>query len=323
MDSGIHPNVSMRDYLDAPAVSASLVKSIVERCPAAAWFESWLNPAREREQTNGAMDAGTIAHAILLEGGCDRVAVIDPFDHPAKTTGAIPEGWTNQSIRAARERAISDGKIPILKPAFAQVEAMAQAAREFIDGLRDDEPAIFEAFQADGGDSELTLLWDDDGVACRIRPDRMSRDRRLVVDYKTGEGSAEPGLWGRSQMIRMGYYTSAAFYQRGVRALCGTKPDYVFLVQEQAAPFLCSLVGVDPQGFAIGGQKIEYGLSLWRKCARANRWPAYPSRVCYPEIPAWEVARWEEVEAAGIPYDPAVLFGDKAQREAAMERAKP
>jgi len=80
-------------------------------------------------------------------------------------------------------------------------------------------------------------------------------------------------------------------------------------VQESSAPYLCSLVGVDPQGFAIGGAKVDYGLKLWRRCARINEWPAYPSRVCYPEIPAWEVARWEATEAVGFPYDPAVLFG--------------
>src|SRR6185369_2778309 len=116
---GIYPGVSFRDYLNAPAVNSRLLQTIVERCPAAAWHESHLNIDRPPEETSSTMDAGSIAHAILLEGGCDRVAIIDPNNHPAKTTGAIPEGWTNVSIRAARDDAYAAGKIPILKKDFA------------------------------------------------------------------------------------------------------------------------------------------------------------------------------------------------------------
>jgi hypothetical protein len=84
---------------------------------------------------------------------------------------------------------------------MAEIEAMVAAAREFIESLRETEPAIWAAFQPGGGDSELTLLWDDNGTLCRIRPDRISTDRRVIVDYKTGGTSAEPDTWGRKQMV--------------------------------------------------------------------------------------------------------------------------
>jgi len=317
MEPGVYPKLSMRDYLSAPAVNASLLKSIVERCPQAAWFESWLNPAREREQNTATMDAGTIAHSILLEGDTSRVAIIDPQDHPAKTTGAIPEGWTNQSIRAARDAAYAAGKLPILKSAFGEIEAMVNSARAFIETVKEDEPAIWRAFQPDGGESEVSVIWEDDGgVLCRMRPDRIATDRKLIIDYKTGDTTAEPNTWGRSQMIRMGYYTAAAFYRRGVKRMFKTDCDYIFLVQECKPPYLCSLVGVDKTGFAIGGAKIDHGLRLWSRCNHMQMWPAYPSRVCYPEIPPWEVARWEETEALGIPYDPAMLFERRDQADA-------
>ncbi len=74
-------------------------------------------------------------------------------------------------------------------------------------------------------------------------------------------------------------------------------------MQESDPPYLCSLVGVDEQAFALGSAQVNVALKMWRECARANVWPKYPTRVCYPEMPAWESARWEEQEAAGIPYD--------------------
>jgi hypothetical protein len=108
----------------------------------------------------------------------------------------------------------------------------------------------------------------------------------------------------------MGYYTGAAFYRRGVQALFGVCPDYVFLVVETEPPYLCSLVGVDPVAIDLGTEKIDRGLKEWRKCVARNRWDGYPTQITYPELPAWEVAAWAERLGGepGIPYDIAKLF---------------
>ena len=301
---GLHKGVPMAEYLAMPAVSASLLKLIVGQCPRAAWYQSWLNPKPPASDATKASYAGEIAHGILLEGSYERVAVIDPEDHPAEKTGAIPAGWTNKSIKAARADAIAAGKIPVLKEGFSIIEAMVDEAWRFLsEEVKPVEPAIWAAFSEGGGDSETTIVWDEDGTLCRIRPDRLPTDRRIVVDYKTTKTSAEPDRWGRTQMVGMGYYVSAAWYARGIHATFGHEPAYTFLVQEQDPPFLCSLVGVDPHGFELGAAKIAYGLALWQACAKSGKWPGYPGRICYPEIPAWEDAQWLEREAADFARD--------------------
>lgn len=293
MTPGTYPRLPMAEYLKLPAFSSSLVLNMLERCPRAAWFESWLNPNRVIEN-NQASDAGSIAHEILLEGSEACCCVIDPFDHPSKTTGAYPEGWTNGSIKAARDAARTAGKIPVLKSDMALIRDMAGAARAFIETLRATEPAIWAAFQPDGGDSEVTMLWDDGGTLCRMRPDRVSKDRRIVIDAKFTKRSAEPDSWGRTLFASMGYYVTAAFYRRGIRALFGVDCDYVFLNVEQDPPHLCSLVGVDPATLALGGEKVSVALRRWQECVAANNWSGYPTRICYPDLPAWIGAQWEE-----------------------------
>lgn len=318
MKPGLHLGVPMADYLKMPAVSASLVSTLVEQCPRAAWFQSWLNPKPADDDSDAAQGAGTIAHAILLEGSEACVEVIDPARYPAKN-GNIPEGWKNPAIREARDTALRAGKVPVLPAQIGEIREMVTAAREFIESLRETEPAIWKAFQPDGGASEVTLTWEDrEGVLCRARPDRISADHRLIVDYKTGGTTAEPDTWGRTQLVRMGYYVSAAFYRRGVRKITGEECAYVFLVQEQQRPYLCSLVGVDPAGYDLGDRKVAKGLEDWARCVRSGQWPAYPPRVCYADIPPWEVARFEaregiETAAHGIPYDVANAGWDKAR----------
>lgn len=293
MNPGIYPDLPMADYLALPALSAGVVRTMVDRCALAAWFESPLNPDRVID-SSAATDTGSIAHAILLEGSRACVAVIDPANHPAEKTGAIPDGWTNKSIRAARDEARAAGKIPVLADAMDAIDAMVTAAQAYIATLRDSEPAVWQAFQPNGGRSEVTMAWQEGDTLCKLRADRIATDHGLIVDYKTSGVSVEPDRWCRTQLAGLGYYLSAAWYRRGVRALTGVDPAYVFLCQEVEPPYLCSLVGLDPSGLALGDEKCGAGLRQWQECVRTGTWPTYPNRVCYPELPVWERARWDE-----------------------------
>src|SRR6516162_3556869 len=310
MRPGVYPGLTMAEYLKIPAVSQGDLQNLLDRCPQAAWFNSYLNPNRPPDEADEDMDAGAIAHAILLEGSRAKICVIDPQEHPAVKTGNIPTGWQNKSIRAARDEARANGLLPVLAPRMKEIDAMVTAAQIYIELLRTDQPEIHALFQPGGGDSELTMVWEDDGVPCRIRHDRISTNHSLIVDAKFTSTSAHPDAFGASQLVRMGYYIAAAFYRRGVMALYDVLPDYVFLVIETEAPYLCSLVGLDPLAAEMGNEKIARALKEWRKHTHLNRWPGYPARVAYPEIPAWEVARWQEQTGGepGIPYEVSKLF---------------
>ena len=293
--------MTMAEYLAIPAVSAGLLRTLITECPYAAWFESWLNPNPPPPDDTKETDRGTVAHAILLEGNADNVVVVDPVDYPALTKPHnTPVGWGNKSICAARDDIRASGKIPILKPAMAEIYAMVEAAKQFIASLKDSEPAVWEAFQPGGGQSEVTYTWDDNGTKAKMRPDRRAHTDKLIIDYKSTATSAHPDAWGRSQLIGAGYYLSAAFYKRGFKELFGTDPDYLFLVQEVDPPYLCSLVGCEPALLELGARKIQAALTVWAQCVKDGIWPAYPRKVAYPETPGYLLAQWEDQEANDI-----------------------
>jgi hypothetical protein len=190
---------------------------------------------------------------------------------------------------------------------MAGINAMVDSAKTFIESLRETEPAIWQAFQPDGGQSEIVMVWDDNGTLCKIRPDRISRDNRIIIDAKFTGVSAEPNGWVR-QMMSMGYHISAAFYRRGIETLFDVQPAYCFLVVENKAPYLCSLIGTDPATFDLGGQMVSSALASWAQCMKRGEWPGYPNRVTYPELPSYEVSKWEDRKLCGNPYDPAILW---------------
>jgi hypothetical protein len=294
MTPGVYRGLPMAEYLAIEALSATPLRTVIEECPRAGWWKSHLNPAREREVSQ-AMDVGSAAHSVLLEDSWDCVVEIDPALYPAKTKPFnIPKGFTNDAIKEARDAARAAGKYPVLLGGTGEIRNMVTVAREFIDSLRETEPAVWRAFQPDGGESEVTMVWEDDGLLCKLRTDRLATDCSLVIDYKTTATSVEPDRWGRTQMTTLGHDFGAAWYRRGIAALSGTVPAYVYLCQEVEAPHLCSLIGVNPERAALGDDKVATALATWRRCLRTDKWDSYPNKVCYPELPPWESTRWQE-----------------------------
>ena len=282
---GCH-KISFTDYLADPAPSPSLtrttIKDLLFRSPRHAFYgHSRLNPdyqAKEAER----FDIGTAAHALLLDGK-DIIEIIDAAD------------WRTKAAKEARDEARAKGKIPLLTAQTKDIFAMVNAANS---ALANSELAIVDLQKE--GDSELTYIWNEGKTWCRIRPDWISKDRTLVLDYKTVGNSANPSDISR-QIISFGYDIQAAFYTRGVREIEGTEPKFIFLFQEIEEPYLCSFIGLPPQFMDMGASKVDYGLFLWRQCLEKNEWPGYPQRICWVEPPTWALAQWEQIsEGIGI-----------------------
>lgn len=305
---GIYEGLSMEEYLAMPAASASTILKIVQRCPRSAWFESWLNPHKPGRTSTAAQSVGTLAHSLLLENSKAKLEVIDPNLYPTKSTGNIPDGWTNADIKAARDRALRAGMIPVFPEVAAAVEAMVAEARAYLATVSEHEPAVHDLFLPGGGKSEVTIVWEEDGCLFRMRPDRISAALNLMGDVKTTKMEAEPDAWGRKSLFGMGYYVAAAFYCRGLEHHTGKLSRYVYLAQEQEPPHLCSLIGLDGAARHLGKARADRGIAIWKDCMKTGVWPGYPNRVAYPAPPRYELQREEEIESAGHEYAPEKLY---------------
>ena len=140
-----------------------------------------------------------------------------------------------------------------------------------------------------------------------MRADRISNDHTVCIDYKSTGMSVEPDHFGRAGLIGSGYAFGAAWYQRGIKKVTGEDAAFIHLAQEVKPPYLCSLVGMDPAWCAYGAAKVRAALALWQSCVKSGEWPAYPNRVAYPALPAWESARFEE-KLIGMPYELGALW---------------
>ena len=277
MKPGIYPSMSMAEYLALKAFSSGLGQRILSQSPLHAWTESPWNPNRERDDS-GTADIGTFAHAMLLEGGADALVVVEAAD------------WRTNAAKQMRDDARGIGKLPILAHKVAEVNAMVKAAHEYI--ASSEIAGIF----TDGG-AEQTAVFEVDGVLCKARPDWLGE---YCISYKTTAGSAQPDAWIRTQLPQ--YDLGIALYGRG------TGKRVVTLVQEQSAPFSCSLIGLDPAYQALAESKLDQSLSMWKACLELDKFPAYPTRICYAQPKPWMLAEAEESELEGAFADPKILW---------------
>jgi hypothetical protein len=283
LQAGLHVGVLAGDYhqdpCQQPSLSASIANILVSQTPLHAWTaHPKLNPAFRRK-TDEKFDLGTAAHAMLLEGDGEKIAVVAADD------------WRTKAAKEQRDEARADGKVPLLAVQAGELFEMVAAAQTQLAAFNLDPPCFTE------GHPEHTLIWDEDGVTCRARLDWLRDDYAAIDDYKTTSASADPSRWVRT-MYGLGGDVQAAFYLRGCERVLNVRPEWRYVVQETYPPYALSVVTLAASVLEVGGDKVEKAIRIWRDCLERDEWPAYPAVAERVEIPAYEETRWLERDAA-------------------------
>lgn len=287
LPQGIHHGVPMADYIadpcKEPSLSASTIGKLVQESPLKAW--QWHPRLGGKPQSSTkAAEIGTAAHALALEGA-DIIQVVSKVSK-ADGTEIVPKNWQTNEAKAAREKILGEGRIPLLPHEAPAVYEMSKKAGEAI------------AQEAGGGKAEATIIWQEaNGVWCKARADWLPNDEsRPVVDYKTTKKSAEAGEFIRRTLYQMSYDISAAWYLRGLAAIGEPRLEYRFLVQEQDKPYDYSWVGLEATCEAITTLKpwVEKAIHVWGECLKSGEWPGYPKHVHYADPSTWRAIQIED-----------------------------
>jgi hypothetical protein len=261
-----------------PALSSSIARKLLGYSPLHAWYAHGHLGAGTREEGDH-LDLGSAAHAYLLEGETGFV-IVDADD------------WRTKAAKEARDAARADGKIALLAHKWADVQAMAKAAREQL--AAHEAPTPFTNWRA-----EETLIWTEGDVWMKSRLDWLHRGGLYADDYKTTSATANPEVWCRG-VFSSGVAIQAAFYVRGIRAVLGVDAIFRFIVQETFPPYALSVVGLGPDALTLAEKKVIFAIDLWRDCLASGKWPGYPTRIAYAALPPWEEASWMAREEASL-----------------------
>ncbi|MEU1506479.1 PD-(D/E)XK nuclease-like domain-containing protein [Kitasatospora sp. NPDC005748] len=233
-------------------------------------------PARfQHERTHGrapkkAFDFGTAAHMQVLGAGPELVRI-------------NADEWRTAAVKAKVAEARERGAIPLKPAEWDQVHAMAAAIRR--------HPVASRLFAPGSGLPEQSLFWVDQATAVwrRARLDWLPHPtggRLIVPDYKTTV-SADPRSIEKS-VYDYGYYQQDPWYIDGVRAVLGVEEAVmVFVFQEKTAPYLISVVQLDPVAIRAGRRRNREAVATYQQCTATGQWPGYSDRVETVSLPPW------------------------------------
>ena len=276
--------VYLADPAPSPSLTASLVRELLGTAPRAVWERTPRLNLDAEPRHESKFDLGTAAHALFVGHG-DPIVEIDAADFKTK------------AAREARDAARARGRTPVLIADMQRVTDMAIAAEEAFGKNSDICSALGEC-----GKREATILWKEDGVHCRCRPDialfspsvNVSDNKRMatIVHYKTTATTLS--LDGLTRLAgAQGWDLTAAHYAAGVRALGYTfAVSQIFAVQEVARPYLCMAVQLD-NTFVEAAEAVRSRIvRLWRTCLERDDWPGHSPETTLLSPPTWhETAR--------------------------------
>jgi hypothetical protein len=265
-----------------PSLSSSLAKVLVTKTPEHARLSHPRllregEPGLKRENTTS-LSEGTILHRLILGAGGDLVLI-------------EADDFRTKAAQAARDLALSEAKIPVLRGDFETYQKAASAIRRRL--LAD------WGIELDG-ESEVVVVWyerafDGTPVRCRARIDHLWIDKAIAIDLKT---STDVSADDCSRAISTyEYQVQDAAYRSAIRALCpdARKIDMSFAFAEKAPPNVVTWAELDGVYRDLGEQQWRYAVDTWARCIESGVWPAtYANERVRVAPKPWVLAAWEE-----------------------------
>lgn len=271
--AGIPIDVYHSDCCDAPSMSSSNLREIVNDSPADYWDHSYLNPAAEPDDTeNKALILGRAVHHLILgEKNFAASFVIQPEKYTHPKEGVKP--WSNNATvckewhaaqRAAYKTVITSADVETIKGMAKSLARDEMVRAGLLNGL-----------------VEHSLFWRDKptGIWLKIRPDTIptlpvnsgghSAD---VSDLKTIVGVDYHDC--SKSLEERGYFMQAALIRQGLKAVLNIDvATFSMVYVAKKRPFSTRPMLLDDDDMALGDIANRVGLDVAARCLKEGEWP--------------------------------------------------
>ena len=281
--SGIY-DLSNRDYhgqcCDAPSISASGLKTIVEESPAIFYRNSTLNPDYVEAPDKNAFRIGEAAHMLLLEPDLVKqkidVIPLGMLASNGSTNTAAAKEYIADSIR--------HGRTPIKPSEWLNIQHM----RDVIAAHPHARRALTK------GQPEVSLILNDANlnIYLKSRPDFLpAQSGHYIVDYKT---TADLVRWEKSACIDLRYDIQGALMLWLAAEVAGIEAKGIlYLVQENIPPFQVAMLAFSIDNLStrallnVARLDISRAVEVFHTCLQTKVWPTGWEQPREIEAPDW------------------------------------
>lgn len=222
-----------------------------------------------------AMRLGSLTHALALHPpGSDLPAGLAVYPGPVRRGKA----WEAFERERSADLIVTEGDIITALAIRAAVWAHPEAARLL-----------------EGADYEVTMRWDEGGVAAKGRLDAYRDDgipgsagpyaAPTIVELKTTRAIA-PDAFAREAARRL-YHAQAGWYARGIEASAGAWPVVAMVAVENVPPHDVAVYRVPDDALVAGLALVRGWVERVRECRASGRWPGVCPEARELRLPDW------------------------------------
>lgn len=280
----IIPDMNENDYHNDPcetvSLSSGMAKGFLHKTELQVKLGSRRLSPDIKHKTTDAMNLGNLCHAKIL--GQDDPFIIAPF-----------KDWRTNDSKDAKQAILDQDKIPLNETESGRIlPSLASMHERLLDQLSE-YPEYANIF--DDGNAEVSAFGHDGQIWNRARFDWI-KDNSLLVDYKTtGLSIAQ---WERNQLWADGGYIQEVHYRKVYELATGHKAKgFVYIVQENFAPYLMRVVVIDDSIRDEIERRYEYARQRFINCLETDEWRGHPPLVGHSFPAPWVVKDWEVTDA--------------------------
>lgn len=273
---GLHYDVPAAVYhsdpCELPSLSSSVLRTLLTKSIEHAALEHAKLGGQVGKST-AAMGLGSIVHALLAGESSDLV--VGQFD-----------SYKTGEARKWRDSVIAERKTPVLERDLADARPVVAAIREKVALGCSNTP-----FRDSAGKSEVSAIWQEDGIYCRARYDRLVLDPNGyadIWDWKTTTDVSARAI--EKAIIKYGYHIQAAFYLRGLTSVLPQylgRTSFIFAFVESAPPYAVRRVTLSSAFLAKGMKEVNAGIERWRHAMRTGDFTAHNTETLEVDLPAF------------------------------------
>lgn len=243
------------------------------------YFEKYLNPNRKPELPSSALILGNAIHCAILEPQrfLKEFAVMDDTEIKLEIGGKRPTN-TNKYKEWVESFSMDN-----IGKSILSVEEM-----EMVAGCRN---SVMEheaaASLIEGALVEKTVHFTDPetGAKCKIRPDGINEDMRILPDIKSTEDASEEGFGFFANKYK--YHVQGAIYLDGMKEAGMPMEYFVLIAVEKTPPYLVKCHYLDSDTISLGRRIYKKHLMTYAECLRTGEWPGYGDEITPLRLPKY------------------------------------
>lgn len=283
---GLHRDLSFEEYAAIPAINSGIVNK---------WGD--VSPLHMHEALHGRIESsdsndrkfGRAWHARLLEENRYRleflIATTCSSQFKDGSACKAPGKWHDGHSWFCGRHKHDDCTEPtdyISIEEAERIEAMAERLHK--------HPAL-GLFKRKGW-SELSVVYERNGVLRKCRADRVPEEMDLIIDIKKTQLGAARLEDCQAAIANYGYFVQAAMNVDGIKAFhpLGMEPRYVWVFIEDKHPYGVQVVVASDQDIQDGRDVIDSVIEQYARCQKYGVFPDYMPDGTKPHvggIPEW------------------------------------